>query len=222
MPDVYCGGGAARLEAPQSSMFSGETLKQLTTMSYQLLLQILLPALWIAWLIYWWASARNVKVTRWQEPPSSRLLHRVPMLLAALLLAAPRLLPLALRRRLVAPGPIVPTLGVILIVSGLGFSVWARRHLGRNWSSRVVVKEDHVLVRTGPYSRLRHPIYTGILLAFLGTVLIIGEVRGFIAFVLLGISFAIKSHAEEARMRKTFPEYEQYRRETSALIPYVF
>jgi protein-S-isoprenylcysteine O-methyltransferase Ste14 len=85
-----------------------------------------------------------------------------------------------------------------------------------------VVKEGHSLVRTGPYSRLRHPIYSGILLAFLGTALIINERRALLAFVLLVISFAIKSHAEEARMWATFAEYDQYRRETSALIPYVY
>lgn len=191
-------------------------------MSYPILIQILFPTLWIAWLTYWWVSARNVKETRWQEPLGSQLLHRVPLLLGALLFAAPSLLPLALRRRLLPVGVLAPTLGVLLIAAGLGFSVWARRHLGRNWSSQVVVKEDHALIRTGPYSRLRHPIYTGLLLAFLGTAVIIGEVRAFLAFALLLISFAIKSRAEEARMRKTFPEYEGYRRETAALIPYVF
>lgn len=191
-------------------------------MSYPILIQVLFPTLWIAWLIYWWVSARNVKETRWQEPLGSQLLHRVPLLFGALLFAAPRLLPLALRRRLLPLGPLAPTVGVLLIAAGLGFSVWARRHLGRNWSSQVVVKADHALVRSGPYSRLRHPIYTGLLLAFLGTAVIIGEVRGFLAFVLLLISFAIKSRAEEARMRETFPEYEGYRRETAALIPYVF
>jgi protein-S-isoprenylcysteine O-methyltransferase Ste14 len=191
-------------------------------MPYSTSLQILLPALWIGWLVYWWVSARNVKVTRWQEPPSSQLLHRVPMLLAALLLAAPRLLPLALRRRIMPPGPLVPTLGILLVVSGLGFAVWARRHLGRNWSSQVVVKEDHSLIRTGPYSRIRHPIYTGILLAFLGTAFIVDQLRALLAFVLLAISFTVKSHAEETQMRATFPEYDQYRSETSALIPYVY
>lgn len=191
-------------------------------MSYSLVLQTLMPALWIAWLIYWWVSARNVKETRWREPARSQLLHRVPMILGGFLLAAPRLVPLALRRRVVPEGVIAPTLGLLLIASGLGFSIWARRHLGRNWSSQVVLKQDHALIRTGPYSRLRHPIYTGILAALLGSAVIIGELRALLAFVLLVISFAIKSHAEEARMRETFPEYEQYRRETSALIPYVF
>jgi protein-S-isoprenylcysteine O-methyltransferase Ste14 len=191
-------------------------------MSYLLFLQILLPTLWITWLVYWWISARDVKVTRWREPLGSQLLHRVPMILAALLLAAPRLLPQAFRRQILPAGVLVPTLGVVLIAVGLGFSVWARRHLGRNWSSRVVVKQDHALIRTGPYSRLRHPIYTGLLLAFLGTAMTLGEARAFLAFVLLLISFAIKSQAEEARMRETFPEYEQYRRETAALIPYVY
>jgi protein-S-isoprenylcysteine O-methyltransferase Ste14 len=185
-------------------------------------LLILLPILWIAWLVYWWVSARNVKVARWQEPLGSQLLHRVPMILAALLLSAPGVLPLALRRRILPPGTLVPTVGLVLIAAGLGFTVWARRHLGRNWSSQVVVKEDHALIRTGPYRRVRHPIYTGLLLAFLGTAMIIGEVRAFFAFLLLLISFAIKSQAEEARMSETFPEYEQYRRETAALMPYVF
>ena len=191
-------------------------------MSYQLALQILFPALWIGWLIYWWVSARDVKATRWRQPTRAELIHRAPMLLAAVLLAAPRLLPLALRRRIVPAGSVTATVGILIIAAGLGFSVWARRHLGRNWSSQVVVKEDHALVRTGPYSRIRHPIYTGILLAFLGTAIMIGEIRALLAFVLLVISFSIKSQAEEARMRETFPEYEQYRRETAALIPYIF
>ena len=113
-------------------------------------------------------------------------------------------------------------LGVILLATGLGFTVWARRHLGRNWSASVVVKEGHALVRTGPYRHVRHPIYSGILLAFLGTVVTIGEWRGLAALLLAGVAFAVKSRAEEGRMRETFPEYAEYARGTAAMVPYVY
>ena len=119
-------------------------------------------------------------------------------------------------------GYLFPILGTVLLAAGLGFTVWARRHLGRNWSASVVVKEDHALVRTGPYRYLRHPIYTGILLAFLGMVVAIGEVRGLVALAFAAIAFVVKSRAEEARMRATFPEYNAYAQQTSAIIPYVY
>jgi protein-S-isoprenylcysteine O-methyltransferase Ste14 len=109
-----------------------------------------------------------------------------------------------------------------MLALGLGFSVWARRHLGRNWSAHVVVKEDHALIRTGPYRYVRHPIYTGILFAMLGMALAIGEWRALVGFAAMVVSFAIKSGQEEARMRETFSEYGDYARQTAALIPYVY
>jgi protein-S-isoprenylcysteine O-methyltransferase Ste14 len=148
--------------------------------------------------------------------------HRVPLLLAAILLALPRWLPRTLTRRFLPEGNLVLVLGVALLAAGLGFSVWARRHLGRNWSSQVVVKEDHALIRSGPYQHLRHPIYTGILLAFLGTAVTIGEWRALLAFLFAVVAFAVKGRAEEQRMVGIFPEYQQYRRETAALIPFVY
>jgi protein-S-isoprenylcysteine O-methyltransferase Ste14 len=127
-----------------------------------------------------------------------------------------------LRTRVMPAAAWPSALGAILVAAGLGFSVWARRHLGRNWSAHVVVKEGHSLIRTGPYRRLRHPIYSGILLAFLGMAAAIGELRGFLAFVPALVSFAQKSRVEEARMREIFAEYEQYQRESAALIPFVY
>ncbi|MFL5515882.1 MAG: methyltransferase family protein [Gemmatimonadales bacterium] len=191
-------------------------------MILEIALRIAFPTLWIAWLIYWWLSARNVKANRWREPLVSQLPHRVPLILAAILLAAPRWLPRDLTRRFLPEGNLYLALGVALLAAGLGFSVWARRHLGRNWSSQVVVKQDHALIRSGPYRRLRHPIYTGILLAFLGTAVTIGEWRGLLAFLLAMAAFAVKGRAEEQRMEGIFPEYQQYRRETAALIPFVY
>lgn len=190
--------------------------------TFELVIGALIPAIWVAWLIYWWLSARNVKPTRSRESVAAELRHRGPLILAALLLAAPRLVPKVLTRRFLPVGPVFPVLGVVLLAGGLGFTVWARRHLGRNWSASVVVKEDHALVRTGPYRFVRHPIYTGILLAFLGMVVTIGEWRGLVALALAFVSFLVKSRAEEARMRETFPEYDAYARGTAALVPYVY
>lgn len=186
------------------------------------IIPIIIPALWLAWLLYWWLSARDVKKTRWREPLGRQLLHRVPVILAAFLLAAPRWVPRVLTGRFLPEGGFLPVLGTVMLAAGLGFSVWARRHLGRNWSAQVAVKQDHALVRTGPYQYVRHPIYAGILLAFLGMVVAIGEWRDILAMLLVLVSFAVKSRQEEKRMRETFPEYEQYRRETAALVPFVY
>jgi len=186
------------------------------------ILRFVVPSLWVAWLIYWWVSARDVKPTKWQESPLSKAWHRVPLIIAAILFGAFGWLPRGLRGRFVPAGPIFPLLGAVLLAAGLGFSVWARRHLGRNWSADVVVKEGHALIRTGPYRHVRHPIYTGILLAFLGTAVTIGEWRGLIGVGFAVLSFVRKSRVEEQRMQDTFPEYAQYRRESAALIPFVY
>jgi protein-S-isoprenylcysteine O-methyltransferase Ste14 len=78
------------------------------------------------------------------------------------------------------------------------------------------------LIRSGPYRWVRHPIYTGILLALLGTAVTIGELRAAIGFALFVVSFVLKSQAEEKWMREVFPEYEQYRGNTAALIPGIY
>lgn len=192
-------------------------------MTLELTIAIIIPALWLAWLVYWWYSARDVKKTSRPEPVRSRLKHRIPMVLGALCLAAPRLVPKVLTRRFLPSSIGVLILGTVLLAMGLGLSVWARRHLGRNWSVQVVVKEDHALIRSGPYRYVRHPIYTGILLAFLGMAVTIGEWRALVGLGFAVLSFAVKSRAEESRMRETFPvEYPEYQRETAALIPYVY
>ncbi|MBO0759160.1 MAG: isoprenylcysteine carboxylmethyltransferase family protein [Bradyrhizobiaceae bacterium] len=185
-------------------------------------LQFVVPALWISWLLYWFVAARAVKTTRWREPASSQLLHRAPLFLTALLLVGGRHLPSLLTQRFLPQTSAGPVFGVVMVALGLGFAVWARRHLGPNWSSIVTLKEGHALIRTGPYGYVRHPIYSGMLLALLGTAVVIGEWRGLLAFALAFASLAFKSRVEEGRMREIFPEYDQYCHDTVALIPWVF
>jgi protein-S-isoprenylcysteine O-methyltransferase Ste14 len=184
------------------------------------ILQVIIPVLWSGWLLYWMAAARHVKPVRWQEPVASRTLHRVPLVLAGALLI-PGWLGSFMTVHVLPQGPFLPAVGAILVVAGLGFATWARRHLGGNWSGVVTLKDDHSLIQTGPYRYVRHPIYTGLLLAFLGTAVAIGEWRGFLAVALALLGFWRKIHVEELAMRETFAEYERYRQTTAALIPFV-
>src|SRR5581483_3927590 len=95
--------------------------------------------------------------------------------------------------------PLLPfaALGFLLALSGLSVSLWARVHLGQYWSDKVVLQPEHQLVRTGPYRHVRHPIYTGVLLAVLGTALVLNQWRGLLAFALLLLNYAIKAKREE-------------------------
>jgi protein-S-isoprenylcysteine O-methyltransferase Ste14 len=110
----------------------------------------------------------------------------------------------------------------MLTLAGLLFTVWARTHLGRNWSGLVTIKQDHELITSGPYSTVRHPIYTGLLLAFVGSALARSELRGILAVVLVFWALWRKSRIEERWMRDQFGDaYREYSSHVAALIPFV-
>ena len=114
-------------------------------------------------------------------------------------------------------------IGVIFTANGLLFSIWARNHLGTNWSQAVTIKQDHQLVTSGPYAFVRHPIYTGLLFALFGTAVAIGKWRGLVAVVLVFAVLFYKLRLEEKLMRAQFGEtYATYSRRVSALIPFIF
>lgn len=182
----------------------------------------LIPAMWLAWLVYWLVAARDVKPARWRETGASRALHVVLLLLCGGLLAGGHLLPPVLTTRFASRGRLLPILGTFAVAAGLAFAVWARRHLGRNWSGTITVKEDHTLIRSGPYRFVRHPIYSGLLLALVGTATAIGEVRGLLAVACVVVGFLRKIRLEEQKMSQTFAEYRQYRQKTAVLIPLLF
>jgi protein-S-isoprenylcysteine O-methyltransferase Ste14 len=110
--------------------------------------------------------------------------------------------------------------GIAIIIVGLTFAVWARLHLKSNWSGTVTVKQDHQLIRSGPYRWVRHPIYSGVILALAGTAVENGRLTGILGVLLVFIGFWIKSRKEEQFMRQAFGEqYEVYCQSTGALIP---
>ena len=179
--------------------------------------------LWAVWVLYWIVSARNVKTTRQSESLSSRSAHLFPILAAAALILAPPFPAGKFLFNRFAPSSIVVCWsGCMLVFAGLGVSCWARLHLGRNWSSRVTVKEGHELIRSGPYALIRHPIYTGMLCAIAGTALVENQWRALLALLLMGFSFWRKLRVEERLMALTFPgAYRDYCARTAALIPFV-
>jgi len=139
--------------------------------------------------------------------------------LACILLFQPwRLGPLD--SRFVPGAQIYVVCGLLLTVAGVAFAIWARFALGRNWSGTVTIKQDHVLIRHGPYRFVRHPIYSGILLAMAGTALGYGRTPCLIGLGTALLSLWIKARKEEEFMIEQFGEqYSRYRREVKALIP---
>ena len=120
------------------------------------------------------------------------------------------------------PGIAEQWLGVGLVLIGFGFALWARVHLGRNWGIPMSLRQGHELVTSGPYAHVRHPIYSGIMLAAIGSVLAVGLI--WLALLVLSfIYFLVSARTEENMMLAQFPDaYPAYRRRTKMLIPLVF
>jgi len=181
------------------------------------------PALWIAFLIYWQIKAVHTKTTRRLEPVASRILRALTYLIAIVLLLTTHIPPRWLYLQIWPAGLWSFWLGASVMIAGLLFAVWAREHLGENWSRSVTIKQGHELITTGPYAVVRHPIYTGFLAGFLGTAIALSQVRGFISFVLIFLVLWLKLRMEEQWMRSQFGQtYATYAHETAALVPYLF
>ena len=191
-------------------------------MLMSLLYSYLFPAMWAGYSVYWWAMSRDVKETEREEPASSRITRLVLIICAFALLWLPRVPLSLLNERFLPLGIWCFWSGAAITAGGLLFSVWARRHLGKNWSQAVTLKEDHELITTGPYALVRHPIYTGLLLGFIGCAVARGEWRGLVAVALVFVALWRKLRLEEKWMRVQFgASYETYSRRVAALVPYI-
>jgi protein-S-isoprenylcysteine O-methyltransferase Ste14 len=105
--------------------------------------------------------------------------------------------------------------GALLAFAGALFAIWARATIGKNWSAEVQVKQDHQLIRSGPYAYIRHPICAGILLAVAGTALVLGEYRAILGLIVIFLGFARRAKKEEAFLATQFgPAFDEHKRHT--------
>ncbi len=175
---------------------------------------------WIVFVAYWWIASFFVRPTARKDSLGVRLLQVVLLIPAIVLLSNPAARVGFLGRHFARQTVFTAALGSLMTACGIGIAIWARYHIGQYWSSNITLKTDHKLIQTGPYSTMRHPIYSGLLLAFLGTAIAIGEWRGLLAVVLILLSHSWKARREENLLRSLFgSEYDDYRKRTGFIFP---
>ncbi len=178
----------------------------------------LLGIFWLIFILYWLVSAigvkKNIRTKEWRKNAAIRIMLIVVMII---LLQINSFWKFGYQFSYA-----VQIIGVILCAIGLSFAIWARRDLGRNWSGTPSMKEDHELITSGPYHFVRHPIYTGILLALFGSVLA-GGILYLMIFIICCINFLYRIPVEEKYMQQLFPnEYPEYKKKTKTLILFIW
>ncbi|RVC61062.1 MAG: isoprenylcysteine carboxylmethyltransferase family protein [Mesorhizobium sp.] len=179
-----------------------------------------IAALWLFWVVSWLAAAF------WADPAAKRAgfreeaRYRALWTIGAILLFVPAHGYVG-RLRLWMPTLTEAWICVALVAVGLAFSWWARLHLGRLWSGTVTAKADHRVVDTGPYRLVRHPIYTGLLVAILATMAAKGTVWGVAGAAFLIVGIVVKARLEESFLRGELgTAYDDYARRVPMLLPF--
>jgi protein-S-isoprenylcysteine O-methyltransferase Ste14 len=171
---------------------------------------------WAGFWLYWLVAALSVK--RGRIPWSRELRIRAVIVVIVILLIRLG----ALRGNRLNTDPWRAGLGLVLFGAGLGFAIWARGHIGRNWGTPMTQKEKPELVTSGPYRLVRHPIYSGILVAGGGTAVALSW-PWLIAVGLAGVYFIYSATVEERYLTGQFPDtYPMYKRTTKMLLPFIF
>lgn len=178
-------------------------------------------AIWGAWILSWLIAAVWTGRTAARPAIGSQVVYRLTVFGGMVLLFD--------RFTLDDASPLwslPPPLGwamVALTAAGFTFCWWARLYLGRLWSSSVTLKEDHHVVDTGPYALVRHPIYTGILVAAAATAIEQGAATSLVGLALITLGYWIKARLEESFLREELgrESYDAYARRTGMLLPFL-
>ena len=182
---------------------------------------IVLVGLWLVWWISWWIASRWASRPATRAPLADEMRYRVLTVVGAALIFLP-LGPLSAATTLYPPNPTITWFAAALAAVGFAFCWWARIHLGTLWSASVTRKDDHRIVDTGPYALVRHPIYTGIILAGVATGLAKGTLIALASVAIFALSFYVKARLEEQFLKKELgaASYEAYRARVPMLLPF--
>ena len=188
------------------------------------LLVDLLTALWVIWGVYW-VIALAYEIATAKSKTTVRRKSGSSLIFLALLLLL--LTPIGQSGALGLPfihGPTaVQIVGLLIAAGGIGLAMWARSHLGGNWSGVPAIKQGQTLVKSGPYAIVRHPIYAGLLYGVLGSAIVLGTYGSLIVICLTVLFVLVRIVQEERLMREEFgSEYLDYAARVKALVPWVW
>lgn len=175
---------------------------------------------WIVFVVYWAMSALKTRRTERTESFASRYGILLLEIAGFALLFMDEAEIGIFGKRVFPRTYVLAATGVVLTWAGIALALWARRHLGQYWSARITIKEDHKLIRTGPYTRLRHPIYSGLDLAAVGSALAINRWRCVAGVCLIILGYWIKARREEDMLAAQFgPAFREHQQHTGFLLP---
>ena len=178
--------------------------------------ELVFAVVWAAFWLYWLVAAFSMK--RGRVPWSRELGIRAVIVVLVILLFRFG----AFQHHVSNTDLRLAGVGLVLFAAGLGFAIWARLHIGRNWGTPMTQKDEPELVTGGPYRLVRHPIYSGILVAGIGTAVALSW-RSLTLVVLVGVYFVYSATVEERYLTERFPDaYPAYRRSTKMLVPFIF
>ncbi len=180
---------------------------------------LVLAIAWTALGLYWGAPSKGPQSGEFKW---YRLLRLVILASVFALLFWKATAVVFLAKRFVPDVPILGWIGFLAAILGMLVTSWSRITLGRYWSDKVILQSEHQLIRTGPYSCMRHPLYSGVLLAVLGTALVVGEMRALLSFTILLINYIVKAKREERILAERFgPEFTAHAGRSGFLLPRV-